>query len=133
MGDCHLDDLLDLLDQDDEFEENAIEETRNQNNGNIDNSMENTTEVTDHEKEALKKKLKEMEEQMKIIKSQLVTDQTSGKTVTEVDLFASNSEVENRHLKSPVKVRRVIKTSFLIHMAFLVISATCHGLFNPNL
>ena len=133
MGDCHLDDLLDLLDQDDEFEENAIEEARNQNNDNIDNSMENTTEVTDHEKEALKKKLKEMEEQMKIIKSQLVTDQTSGKTVTEVDLFASNSEVENRHLKSPVKVRRVIKTSFLIHMAFLVISATCHGLFNPNL
>ena len=108
MGDCHLDDLLDLLDQDDEFEENAIEEARNQNNDNIDNSMENTTEVTDHEKEALKKKLKEMEEQMKIIKSQLVTDQTSGKTVTEVDLFASNSEVENRHLKSPVKVRRVI-------------------------
>ena len=133
MGDCHLDDLLDLLDQDDEFEENAIEEARNQNNDNIDNSMENTTEVTDHEKEALRKKLKEMEEQMNIIKSQLVTDQTSGKTVTEVDLFASNSEVENRHLKSPVKVRRVIKTSFLIHMAFLVISAACHGLFNPNL
>jgi len=56
MGDCHLDDLLDLLDQDDEFEENAKEEARNQNNDKIDNSMENTTEVTDHEKEALKKK-----------------------------------------------------------------------------
>ena len=107
MGDCHLDDLLDILDQDDDFEETVpgIET----NDGN-DQSKESSgpPQQADPEKEALKRKLQEMEEQMKMIKSQLGTGQTpegsARKTVTEVDMFSSNSAADNRHLRSPVKV-----------------------------
>ena len=109
MGDCHLDDLLDILDQDDDFEENATAiqpKPPKQNNDANDQSV--GSPAPDPEKEDLKRKLQEMEEQMKMIKSQLGTgrtpDSSASKTVTEVDIFSSNSAVDNRHLISPVKV-----------------------------
>ena len=117
MGDCHLDDLLDMLDQDDDFEENVTtgevqpQEQQNDKDGHAKSNENERPPETDPEKEALKRKLQEMEEQMKMIKSQIGTGQTpvvsAIKTVTEVDIFSSNSEVdtvENRHLRSPVKV-----------------------------
>ena len=110
MGDCHLDDLLDILDQDDDFEETVSgKETLPLKQKNDENAQSKESAApADPEKEALKRKLQEMEEQMKMIKSQLGTGQTpdegASKTVTEVDIFSSNSAVENRHLRSPVKV-----------------------------
>ena len=71
-------------------------------------SQDNKDETeSDPEKEALKKKLLEMEKQMEMIKSQLggSGEKPSSKSVTEVDMFAGNSDVDNRHLRSPVKVR----------------------------
>ena len=111
MGDCHLDDLLDILDQDDDFEEDVtsskpqtLKTSAGKNNENVDAR----SPETDPEKEALKRKLQEMEKQMKMIKSQLGSGQTpddrTNKTITEVDIFSSNSTVDNKHLRSPVKV-----------------------------
>ena len=117
MGDCHLDDLLDMLDQDDDFEENVTtgevqpQEQQNDKDGHATSTENERLSETDPEKEALRRKLQEMEEQMKMIKSQISTGPTpaasASKTVTEVDIFSSNSKVDtvdNRHLRSPVKV-----------------------------
>ena len=121
MGDCHLDDLLDILDQDDDFEE-TVPGTETMPNRPKNDENDKSKEISvppqqaDPEKEALKRKLQEMEEQMKMIKSQLGTGQTpdegASKTITEVDMFSSNSAVDNKHLRSPVKVSDMTLQTF---------------------
>ena len=126
MGECHLDDLLDILDQDDEdfgdeiISNNDSEVQKNDKESILPSPHASTSQnkseesKTDPEKEALKKKLLEMEKQMEMIKSQLggSGEKPTNKTVTEVDMFASNSDVDNKHLRSPVKVKDNLKEIF---------------------
>ena len=125
MGECQLDDLLDILDQDDDFDEETVDngekekETITTESPAPSAALNNSQD--DPEKEALRRKLQEMEEQMKMIKSQLggqagqsegVTSQSGvseagTKTMTEVDMFAGNSAADNKKLHSPVKVKHI--------------------------
>ena len=116
MGDCQLDDLLDMLNDDEDdamFAEAEAEAaaqslaseevpsaTKSQKDS--DRSSSGSVSEVDPEKEALKKQLEEMEKQMKMIKSQL-----GGTGVTEVDMFSKTTNVSGDHkeLRSPVKVR----------------------------
>ena len=118
MGECHLDDLLDILDDDDDFEENVQGTvSKNEEAEPSTSQSPNTVQKTDvcnvsaegdsdPEKEALRRKLQEMEEQMRQIKSQLApAPEEMQKTVREVDMFASGgNNVDSKHLRSPVKV-----------------------------
>ena len=116
MGECHLDDLLDILDDDDDFEEN-VQGTVSKNEEAEPSTSPNTVQKTDvcnvsaegdsdPEKEARRRKLQEMEEQMRQIKAQLApAPEEKQKTVREVDMFASGgNNVDSKHLRSPVKV-----------------------------
>ena len=131
MGECHLDDLLDILDQDDEdfgddiisnndaeVQKNDKESTSPSSHASTSNKNKAEESDPDPEKEALKKKLLEMEKQMEMIKSQLggSGEKPTNKTVTEVDMFASNSDVDNKHLRSPVKVKDNWKEIFFYRM-----------------
>ena len=58
MGDCQLDDLLDMLDDDDDFEEATVDDP-----GSVDESQEDVEEGGDEEEE-MAQKLREMEEQV---------------------------------------------------------------------
>ena len=118
MGECHLDDLLDILDDDNDFEENVQGTvSKNEEAEPSTSQSPNTVQKTDvcnvsaegdsdPEKEALRRKLQEMEEQMRQIKSQLApAPEEKQKTVREVDMFASGgNNVDSKHLRSPVKV-----------------------------
>ena len=118
MGECHLDDLLDILDDDNDFEENVQGTvSKNEEAEPSTSQSPNTVQKTDvcnvsaegdsdPEKEALRRKLQEMEEQMRQIKSQLApAPEEMQKTVREVDMFASGgNNVDSKHLRSPVKV-----------------------------
>ena len=118
MGECHLDDLLDILDDDDDFEENVQGTvSKNEEAEPSTSQSPNTVQKTDvcnvsaegdsdPEKDALRRKLQEMEEQMRQIKSQLApAPEEKQKTVREVDMFASGgNNVDSKHLRSPVKV-----------------------------
>ena len=116
MGECHLDDLLDILDDDNDFEEN-VQGTVSKNEEAEPSTSPNTVQKTDvcnvsaegdsdPEKDALRRKLQGMEEQMRQIKSQLApAPEEMQKTVREVDMFASGgNNVDSKHLRSPVKV-----------------------------
>ena len=118
MGECHLDDLLDILDDDNDFEENVQGTVSKNEESELSTSQSpctvKKTDVcnvsaegdSDPEKEALRRKLQEMEEQMRQIKSQLApAPEEKQKTVREVDMFASGgNNVDSKHLRSPVKV-----------------------------
>ena len=121
MGECHLDDLLDILDED-EFTEEDVNNADEEKQISAQRSPPPTTssaspaekpgssEKADPEKEALKRKLQQMEEQMKMIKSQLgqqseETQKRDSGSIQEVDMFASNSNAsDDKRLNSPVKV-----------------------------
>ena len=119
MGECHLDDLLDILDEDD-IEERNEEAKAHQESQTVQKSevsppkTDPEQEKLDPEKEALKRKLQQMEEQMALIKSQLGSKKETGGSVQEVDMFASNSNVDDRRLRSPVKVSNT-SWSFMVH------------------
>jgi len=121
-GECHLDELLDILDQDDDFEEEILN-NQSQDNGketkpnqedvqNVSKPIESESQP-DPEKEALRRKLQEMEEQMKMIQSQLGNSKNDGESqqgtsknsqsMREVDMFASNSKHDDKGLHSPIK------------------------------
>ena len=132
MGDCQLDDLLDMMNDDEdeatfaEAEAAALSAAsqevstapKSQKNSSVSSS--GSLSEVDPEKEALKKQLEEMEKQMKMIKSQLggagpVSDE---KSVTEIDMFSRTTNISGDHknLRSPVKVNIDI-------MMILIISA----------
>ena len=121
MGDCQLDDLLDMMNDDEDEATFAEAEAaalsvasqevstapKSQKNSSI-SSTGSLSEV-DPEKEALKKQLEEMEKQMKMIKSQLGgAGENEQKAVTEVDMFSKTTNVSGDHkqLRSPVKVNK---------------------------
>ena len=120
MGDCQLDDLLDMLNDDDEecFAEAEAAAQSSQEDSNTRNSKggsassSGSVSEADPEKEALKKQLEAMQKQMMLIKSQLGEGEEEQsvsvkKSVTEVDMFSKTSNVTegNRQLRSPVKVK----------------------------
>ena len=120
MGDCQLDDLLDMLNDDDEecFAEAEAAAQSSQEDSNTRNSKGGSASSSgsvsegDPEKEALKKQLEAMQKQMMLIKSQLGEGEEEQsvsvkKSVTEVDMFSKTSNVTggNRQLRSPVKVK----------------------------
>ena len=128
MGDCQLDDLLDMLNDDEDEATFAEAEAaalslssqevpkapKSQNNSARSSSSGSVSEV-DPEKEALKKRLEEMEKQMKMIKSQLGGAETEEKkSVTEVDMFSrtTNVSTDNKKLRSPVKVNINLKLRY---------------------
>ena len=142
MGECHLDDLLDILDDDDDFEEN-VQGTVSKNEEDEPSVSQSPSTVlktdvkevcnvsaegdSDPEKEALRRKLQEMEEQMRQIKSQLApAPEEKQKTVREVDMFASGgNNVDSKHLRSPVKVMLLILSDDYITYAP---SKPCHNM-----
>ena len=123
MGDCQLDDLLGMLDDEDDdaecFAEAEAAALASQSQEDLitsnikTNSASSSGSVSDAdpEKEALKKQLEEMQKQMMMIKSQLSGTgdepaQTVKKSVSEVDMFSKPTNVTGdlKHLRSPVKV-----------------------------
>ena len=131
MGDCQLDDLLDMLNDDDEecFAEaeaaaqSSQEDTNTRNSKGGSASSSGSVSEADPEKEALKKQLEAMQKQMMLIKSQLGEGEEEQsvsvkKSVTEVDMFSKTSNVAegNRQLRSPVKVKPRISPLVSAHL-----------------
>ena len=131
MGDCQLDDLLDVLNDDDEecFAEAEAAAQSSQEDSNTRNSKggsassSGSVSEADPEKEALKKQLEAMQKQMMLIKSQLGEGEEEQsvsvkKSVTEVDMFSKTSNVTegNRQLRSPVKVKPRISRLVSAHL-----------------
>ena len=123
MGDCQLEDLLDMMDDDEDeamFAEaeaaalsQASQAPKSQNNST--SSSSGSVSEPDPEKEALKKQLEEMEKQMKMIKSQLGgAEVNEKKAVTEVDMFSKTTNVSGdpKELRSPVKVNLLLARIF---------------------
>ena len=127
MGDCQLEDLLDMMEDDEdeavfaEAEAAALSQTsqevpkapKSQNNST--RSSSGSVSEPDPEKEALKKQLEEMEKQMKMIKSQLGgAGVNEKKAVTEVDMFSKTTNVSGdpKELRSPVKVNLLLARIF---------------------
>ena len=121
MGECQLDDLLDMLNDDEDeatFAEAEAAALASQDVPNAPKSQNNSARSSsgsvsevDPEKEILKKKLEEMEKQMNMIKSQLGgAGEVEKKSVTEVDMFSRTTNVSGNHkdLRSPVKVNIII-------------------------
>ena len=120
MGDCQLEDLLDMMDDDEdeamfaEAEAAALSQAPKSQNNSTSSSSGSVSEP-DPEKEALKKQLEEMEKQMNMIKSQLGgAGVNEKKAVTEVDMFstATNVSGDPKELRSPVKVHLLLVRMF---------------------
>ena len=139
MGDCQLDDLLDMMNDDEDEATFAEAEAaalsvasqevstapKSQKNSSISSS--GSLSEVDPEKEALKKQLEEMEKQMKMIKSQLGgAGENEQKAVTEVDMFSTTTNVSGDHkeLRSPVKVN--------IHL-IRIFDTNCSDCYRPTL
>ena len=139
MGDCQLDDLLDMMNDDEdeatfaEAEAAALSAAsqevstapKSQKNSSVSSS--GSLSEVDPEKEALKKQLEEMEKQMKMIKSQLGgAGENEQKAVTEVDMFSTttNVSVDHKELRSPVKVN--------IHL-IRIFDTNCSDCYRPTL
>ena len=131
MGDCQLDDLLDMLGEEDEecFAEAEAAALESLNSPKIKKSKESATSSTgsaseaDPEKEALKKQLEEMQKQMMMIKSKLETGEnqtpTVEKSVREVDMFSKPTNVsgEVKQLRSPVKTNPLTEAERPVRLA----------------